>query len=324
MQLTFGEDTTGTPIALPPEPSEKAAIIGVSGSGKSYLAGRMVEGWMMAGRRVAVIDPVGIFWGLRTGFDGDPENGMPIKIYGGMRMDEQVPQPAEAARRMVLGEDWSAVFDLSVMPFSSVHWWCAEFLNALGAMGPRLVAPLHLIVEEAPVLIPQTGALSRYSRDCKAAFSQCARVYRNFGIGMTVVTQRVAVVSKDVLTQCGTVFAMRLAAKLDRRALMDWVASNAADVDVDAALKQLSVAQPGHGIVLSPTWGGAAVSGRSFKALSRSTYHPDPRRLAENRVVELRAMPESRIIGRQRTWVSSLGEKLGRAAVRVFGTQQVA
>ena len=60
-------------------------------------------------------------------------------------------------------------------------------------------------------------------------------------VGMTVVAQRASAISKDVLTQCGTVFAMRIAAKLDRRALMDWCASNAADVDVDAALKKLSV-----------------------------------------------------------------------------------
>ena len=63
-------------------------------------------------------------------------------------------------------------------------------------------------VEEAPMLAPQTGSLSRCQRDCKAAMAQCARVYRNFGIGMTVVAQRASAISKDVLTQCGTVFAM--------------------------------------------------------------------------------------------------------------------
>src|SRR6266436_8648513 len=117
--------------------------------------------------------------------------------------------------------------------------------------------------------------------------AQCARVYRNFGIGMTVVTQRAAAVSKDVLTQCGTVFAMRLAAKLDRRALMDWSASNASGVDVDAALARLALAEPGHGVLLSPTWGGATVNGKSFRVLPRSTFHPDARRLNENRSVEL-------------------------------------
>src|SRR5712691_5615715 len=291
MAILFGEDAARARIALSVEPSEKCCIAGVSGSGKSYLAGRMVEQWLMAGARVVVMDPVGIFWGLRTGFDGDPSDGMPIRIYGGAHMDEQLPQPGEMAHRIAFGDDWSAVLDFSCMPFASMHWYAAEFLNALGALGPRIVAPVHIVVEEAPIFVPQTGSLSKYQRDCKAAFAQCARVYRNFGIGMTVVTQRAAAVSKDVLTQCGTVLAMRLAAKLDRRALMDWSASNASGVDVDAELARIATAAPGNGVLLSPTWSDAALNGKSFKVLPRSTFHPDPRRLKENRSVELCAPP---------------------------------
>src|SRR6266478_5150867 len=278
MAILFGEDAARARIALPVEPSEKCCIAGVSGSGKSYLAGRMVEQWLMAGTRVVVLDPVGIFFGLRTSFECDPSG---------------------------------------CMPFASVHWYAAEFLNALGALGPRIVAPVHIVVEEAPIFIPQTGALSRYQRDCKAAFAQCARVYRNFGVGMTIVTQRAAAVSKDVLTQCGTVFAMRLAAKLDRRALMDWSASNASGVDVDAALARLALAEPGHGVLLSPTWGGESVNGKSFKVLPRSTFHPDPRRLAENREVELRPMREAQQAESPSPW-SSLCGRVGEALGRVF------
>jgi hypothetical protein len=315
MAILFGEDSAGARIALPVEPSEKCCIAGVSGSGKSYLAGRMVEQWLMAGTRVVVLDPVGIFFGLRTSFECDPSGGMPVRIYGGARMDEQLPQPAEMARRVAMGEDWNCVLDFSCMPFASVHWYAAEFLNALGALGPRIVAPVHIVVEEAPIFIPQTGSLSHYQRDCKAAFAQCARVYRNFGIGMTVVTQRAAAVSKDVLTQCGTVFAMRLAAKLDRRALMDWSASNASGVDVDAALARLALAEPGHGVLLSPTW-AALLNGKSFKVLPRATYHPDPRKLNENRSVELCPAPVS-VTGTQID-APSFWERLGDFAGRFF------
>jgi len=44
--------------------------------------------------------------------------------------------------------------------------------------------------------------------------------------------------------------------------------------------------------------GGDALNGKSFKVLSRATYHPDPRRLDENRSVELCA-PPARISGTQ-------------------------
>jgi len=62
-------------------------------------------------------------------------------------------------------------------------------------------------------------------------------------------------------------------------------------VDVDAALASLTLAEPGHGVLLSPTWGCAAVNGKSFKVLPRLTFHPDPRRLNENRSVELCPSP---------------------------------
>jgi hypothetical protein len=312
--IVFGEEETGARISLPVEPSEKLAIVGVSGSGKSYLAGRMAEQWMVAGARVVVLDPVGIFWGLRTSFERDSSGGMPIRIYGGARMDEQLPQPAEMARRFAVGEDWSAVLDFSCMPFASVHWYAAEFLNALGALGPRLVAPVHLIVEEAPVFAPQTGSLSRYQRDCRAAFAQCARVYRNFGIGMTVLTQRAAAVDKGILSQCGSIIALRVAARLDKRAVLDWMAQNAGEVDVPAALEKLSLAKPGHGMVWSPTWGGESVNGRSFKVLPRQTFHPDPRRLNENRSAELCHPP----VGMASTQpnIPSFWERLGEFAGR--------
>ena len=288
--LAFGDDLAGERLTITDEPSEKCAIVGVSGSGKSYLAGRLAEEWMVAGRRIAIIDPVGIHYGLRTGAEGNPEHGMPLTIYGGMRGDAKLPDPFAAAHRLALAQDASCVYDLSAVTFEFMHWWVAHFLNHLGEMGPWIQTPLHLVFEEAPMLAPQTGSLSRCQRDCKAAMAQCARVYRNFGVGMTVVAQRASAISKDVLTQCGTVFAMRIAAKLDRRALMDWCATNAADVDVDATLKKLSVMQPGHGMVLSPTW-APEVSGKAFRSLPRTTYHPDPRRVTENRTVELRSAP---------------------------------
>jgi hypothetical protein len=273
-------------LTLPIEPTEKIAIVGVSGSGKSYLAYRMCEEWLVSGVKIAIIDPVGIAWGLRTGADGNPKAGMPIQVFGGQRGDRQIPEPKAAARTFVKG-CWSAVFDLSAINFETLHWWVAQFLNEVGVLGPTLTQPFHLIIEEAPMLVPQTGSLSRYQRDCKAAIAQCARVYRNFGVGMTVIGQRASALDKNILTQCPTLVATRIAAKLDRRSLTDWSAANAPTMDVKKALDDLSTAPTGRAMIWSPGWG--ELDGVVFDGARRTTYHPDAKSL--NRDVQVSRFP---------------------------------
>lgn len=46
------------------------AYLGIRGYGKSYAAGVQVEDFLGAGAQVVVVDPVGIWWGLRLAADG--------------------------------------------------------------------------------------------------------------------------------------------------------------------------------------------------------------------------------------------------------------
>lgn len=50
--------------------TQKLAFIGRSSSGKSYGAGKLAEELLEAGVQVVVLDPVGIWHGLRTSADG--------------------------------------------------------------------------------------------------------------------------------------------------------------------------------------------------------------------------------------------------------------
>lgn len=291
-QLILGKDLEGRAVSLPPEPSEKLAVVGVSGSGKSFLASLLAEEWMVCGVKIGVCDPVGIWFGLRTGYDGDPRKGMPIRVYGGLRGDAQLPYPDKAAEEFMTSE-WSAVYDLSAVTFETLQWWTASFLNRVGELGPRNSRPTHLIFEEAPMFAAQSGALSRYSRACRAAMTQCSRVYRNFGIGMTVITQRAASLDKTVLTQAGTLIALRLASRIDRRSMMDWSASNSGAGDIGKSVESLATAPVGTGILWSPEWGG--VPAVAFRAGLRSTYHPSPRQLERNKTIPLSPLPDFRV-----------------------------
>ena len=63
-----------------------ADALGTAGSGKTYAAKGFVERLLEAGARVAVVDPLGVWWGLRANADG-----------GRSRRAERRPRRAGAA-----------------------------------------------------------------------------------------------------------------------------------------------------------------------------------------------------------------------------------
>ena len=50
---------------------DRIAIVGTAGSGKTYAAKGFVERLLDSGARVAIVDPLGVWWGLRASADGE-------------------------------------------------------------------------------------------------------------------------------------------------------------------------------------------------------------------------------------------------------------
>ena len=75
---------------------ERIAIVGTSGSGKTYASKGLVERLLEASARVCVVDPLGVWWGLRAGADG-VSPGDPVVVFGGRHADV-VRIPTEASR----------------------------------------------------------------------------------------------------------------------------------------------------------------------------------------------------------------------------------
>ena len=74
--------TLGPGLVLPVEAvTETFAILAKRGAGKTYTAAVLVEEMMSAGLPVVIIDPVGVWWGLRSSADGTAE-GLPVVIFG--------------------------------------------------------------------------------------------------------------------------------------------------------------------------------------------------------------------------------------------------
>ena len=61
------------------------AILATSGAGKTIAAKGAVEHLLEAGKRVCVIDPTGVWYGLRNLPNG--KDGFPVVIFGGKHAD---------------------------------------------------------------------------------------------------------------------------------------------------------------------------------------------------------------------------------------------
>jgi hypothetical protein len=273
-RLTLGVSMDG-PVTLPPDPTQKIGIVGVSNSGKSYAAGVMIEQWLQAGVPLCVLDPVGIWYGLRSGADGNPEHGAPIAIIGGPHGDTGGLPPAADVAREFRQSKFSMVVDLSEQTPAEMQLWAAEFAEALMAPGPGPMRPCHIVLEEAPLFCPQAGQRSKYQQRCKSAFASLVAVGGNRGYGITVITQRAATVDKNVLNQCNSLLLMRIAADLDRRAIMDWVANNYAQINVKQVLAEMSSLPNGVGYLWAPNWADRAeFCYVKVWIAQRQTWHP--------------------------------------------------
>jgi hypothetical protein len=58
------------------------AILGKKGRGKTFTAKGIVERLLQMQRRVLVLDPLSVWWGLKSGADGKSP-GFPIPVFSG-------------------------------------------------------------------------------------------------------------------------------------------------------------------------------------------------------------------------------------------------
>ena len=66
---------------------DRVAIVGMAGSGKTYSAGTLVERIMAADGRVVIIDPLGVWFGLRLKPDGVTASRFNPIVFGGPHGD---------------------------------------------------------------------------------------------------------------------------------------------------------------------------------------------------------------------------------------------
>lgn len=198
------------------------AILGRKGGGKTYTSKGIVESLLDMGRRVLVLDPLGVWAGLRTGADGESA-GYPVAIFGGLHGDLPLdPAAAEPLARIIATENLPAVVDLSELSKGKQQAFLYAFLHELRTVNREA---LTIVLEEADVFAPQNPQ-GDDSKQLHGEIDWIARRGRFRGFRLITITQRPARLSKDVLTQCATLIAHRLPAPQDRDAVKAWVDGN--------------------------------------------------------------------------------------------------
>ena len=251
---------------------DRIAIVGTAGSGKTYAAKGFVERLLESGARIAIVDPLGVWWGLRASADGGAA-GYPVVVFGGRHAD--VPITAEmgaALGRLIASQALACVVDLSELGSSTARRrFMAAFAEALYEANGE---PLHLILDEADLWAPQRPI--KGWENLLGHIEEIVRRGRVRGFIPWLITQRSAVVHKDVLSQADILIAMKLTASQDRDAIDAWIEGQADRREGKRILGDLPRLQRGEGYLWAP--GRGILEHAAFPAIRTFDSSRTPKR----------------------------------------------
>lgn len=232
---------------------DRLGYFGTAGSGKTYNAGSGVERLLQAGKRCIIPDPLGVWWGLRLSADGKVQSGFNVVIFGGPHGDLPLTEHVGA----LIGETVAGMTESCILDLSELGTKAAErrfmlaFLTALykHATGE----PMHVVFDEADMWAPQQIR----DRDQEPAkllgmMETIVRRGRVKGFVPWLISQRPAVLNKDVMSQIDGLVGFKLTSSQDRDALGDWVKGQADIGQWNEIWKSLPTLERGQGVVWLP------------------------------------------------------------------------
>lgn len=262
---------TSYPVGVDPHllVTHNAAILGILGVGKSFLAFELIERMLASGIRVICLDLTDQYAGELGAFlDAEQEGtlraqlaevGPPGKTNvkknveeGGSvgpfaaKLKQQLTDflnPTGTGRLRVINPTRFEVWRQDSKPYqdqaSMATLTPAEItriitettLEVLQAQGMSEKARCCIVYEEAHSLIPEWNAVA--SDGDKTATNGTAKAIlqgRKFGLGCLVITQRTANVTKSILNQCNTVFGLRVFDATGMEFLANYLGQNYAGV----------------------------------------------------------------------------------------------
>ena len=215
-----------------------AAVLGVTGTGKTELALDIVREAVQRGVKVFCVDFTGDYRERLA--DLDPtfpaptaEQGSDLEAklfaveagkFGGQAEKPALKETVDALRAQTEGQvddflrneaNNLAIFELAEIANTKATLRLTElYLSSImsWARQHRRARQIMLVLEEAHTIVPETRGVG-FDYDTQWVVSRIGQIAlqgRKYGVGLLVITQRTALVSKTILSQCNTFFTHSL------------------------------------------------------------------------------------------------------------------
>lgn len=240
----------------------RGLITANSGAGKSYLIRKFLEETQGKIQQI-VLDVEGEFATLREKYD---------YILAGPGADvDATPETAEILARKVLELGSSIIIDLYELPHEERIEFVSKFFNAMVNAPKALWHPVLVVLDEAHVFAPEKA-----KSESRRAVADMATRGRKRGFCLTLATQRLAKLHKDVAAECNNKMIGRMSLDIDmKRAAEELGLSNKADI---LALRELD---PGQFFVFGPA---ISKTVRKAKIGKVETKHIEPGQVLKDRI----------------------------------------
>ncbi|MFA5131765.1 MAG: DUF87 domain-containing protein [Candidatus Paceibacterota bacterium] len=231
----------GIPVVLDDLIEYHTAVLGVTGTGKTELVLDIIREAVARGRKVfcvdftgeykkrlADLDPVSIGLSITQGSDlethlfaveigtyGAPNEKRELKTF----IDGIKPQVTNQIEDFLTSkDDLLGIFELAEITNTKATLRTTElYLSAImnWARNNRKAKQIMIVLEEAHTIIPEvySSGFDSETQWVVGRIGQIALQGRKYGVGLLIVSQRTALVSKTVLSQCNTYFTHSLVDK---------------------------------------------------------------------------------------------------------------
>lgn len=187
------------PVAVDPAllGRHHAAILGVTGTGKTHLSFALVDALGSCGTRVLCGD--------LTGQYADRYPSAPTVRYSDVDdfLGDETKGPIGVC-------DFTTSSASPVTQASMLIQKIYGHVKGLPRLDPDQPARFVVVLEEAHNFIPEAFVINDW--DLKAEAQATSKVFmeaRKFGLGFIVITQRTAMITKSALSQCGSLFVFQ-------------------------------------------------------------------------------------------------------------------